>query len=218
MTTTKSDNLRIFDRYVQTYTDESYEADNKKDGLNAALRFYYRFKNVLLELDPTIDSILGKNGKVDLFDFGAYPATFDKILKLMYKEQIQVSISGLEFNTEFINFCNRYSIKTMSIDDIDHIERLDRCISYDNFQYQKQFNIAMALNVIEHFYNPINMLDLINVTLKHSAIFILTTDNITSFANVINILRGESVMEHPLRSHMFYFGPHRPHIRTYSKE
>ena len=48
---------------------------------------------------------------------------------------------------------------------------------------------------------------------------VLTTDNISSFATVYNMVRkGKSPNVHPLKSSVFYRGEWRPHFKEFSKD
>ena len=75
------------------------------------------------------------------------------------------------------------------------------------------------MDVIEHLINPINCLDNINSILKNGGYLIITTDNISSIDNVLNmIIRGSSSNVPLLLSNLFYRGDWRPHSREYSKD
>ena len=75
------------------------------------------------------------------------------------------------------------------------------------------------LDVIEHLTNPIPCLDAINRALRIGGTLIVTTDNLTSFANTYQMLRrGQSPNVHPLRSSLFYRGDWRPHFREFTRE
>ena len=67
--------------------------------------------------------------------------------------------------------------------------------------------------------NPIYCLDQINKSLKIDGHLLITTDNITNFLYIADMLRkGKSPNVHPVLSSMVYRGNHRPHHKEFSKE
>ena len=67
--------------------------------------------------------------------------------------------------------------------------------------------------------DPIFCLDQINNSLIINGYLIITTDNITNFLYIADMLRkGTSPNVHPILSSMVYRGNHRPHHKEFSKE
>ena len=83
----------------------------------------------------------------------------------------------------------------------------------------ENFDICFLLDTIEHLVDPIFCLDQINNSLIINGYLIITTDNITNFLYIADMLRkGKSPNVHPALSSMTYIGNHRPHHREFSKE
>jgi hypothetical protein len=67
--------------------------------------------------------------------------------------------------------------------------------------------------------DPTFCLDKINNSLRKEGFFIITTDNITNFLYIADMLRkGKSPNVHPVLSSMVYRGNLRPHHKEFSKE
>ena len=82
----------------------------------------------------------------------------------------------------------------------------------------ENFDICFLLDTIEHLVDPTFCLDQINKSLKTDGFLIITTDNITNFLYIADMLRkGKSPNIHPAVSSMVYVGNHRPHHREFSK-
>ena len=87
------------------------------------------------------------------------------------------------------------------------------------FLHLKNFNVCYLLDTIEHLVNPIFCLDQINKSLKIDGYLLITTDNITNFLYIADMLRkGTSPNVHPILSSMVYRGNQRPHHKEFSKE
>ena len=85
--------------------------------------------------------------------------------------------------------------------------------------YIKNFDLCFLLDTIEHLVDPIFCLDQINKSLTTDGYLLITTDNITNFLYIADMLRkGESPNVHPVLSSMIYRGNHRPHHREFSKK
>ena len=96
--------------------------------------------------------------------------------------------------------------------------------STQNFQRQKKivewevknFDLCFLLDTIEHLVDPIFCLDQINKSLKMNGKLLITTDNITNFLYIADMLRkGKSPNVHPVLSSMIYRGNHRNCIENH---
>ena len=83
----------------------------------------------------------------------------------------------------------------------------------------KNYDVCYLLDTIEHLVDPTFCLDQINKSLKIDGYLLITTDNITNFLYIADMLRkGTSPNVHPILSSMVYRGNHRPHHKEFSKE
>ena len=79
------------------------------------------------------------------------------------------------------------------------------------------YDICYLLDTIEHLVDPIFCLDKINNSLKKNGYLLITTDNITNFLYISDMIRKEESNVHPILSSMIYRG-WRPHHREFSKD
>ena len=208
----------VFERYerlVVEHTDEPHEVPSKGDGISAALRNYFRFRVALEALDSVLrERYSDARSPVAVIDYGAFPGTFDKLIRQIYRESLAVTLAGLGFTAAFQDACTAKGITSLDYPDID---QSDLSTSELPATGQGSFDVFLSLNVIEHFLYPTHLLDLANRMLKPDGALIVTTDNISTFSNARRLLAGESSGDHLLRSHLFFRGSHRPHMRIYSK-
>jgi len=202
--------LEEFDALVAGYRDEPHEVSVKQDGISSPLRNYYRYSVVLELFDRTLSSAALSPAR--LLDFGAFPGSFDRILKTIYGQAVSITVGGLGFDGNFLEFCGRHELELLAISDVDRPDPPPVA-----GVAEEKYDLFLALNVLEHFLYPANLLDLANRVLKPEGALVLTTDNISTLNGALNLLRGESNGEHLLKSHLFFRGSHRPHMRIYSR-
>jgi len=67
----------------------------------------------------------------------------------------------------------------------------------DRFPFDKKFDVVVSNQVIEHLLNKDHMIKEVYRVLKPGGIFILSTENISSFDNILSLLLGqEPVSQH----------------------
>lgn len=205
-----------FKKYAEEYNPFPWEVDNRTDrtdvrGKTNVVISFKRYSKVVEYIKSGFPEIKS----LSIADLGAYPGTWLKIIRDYLKISGSYCAVGLGFSDDFKNAINSLSG--------DYFEtELDPDFKYSiepqNIQC-KDFELCLFLDTIEHLVNPIYSLDLANKMLKKNGKLIITTDNISAFGYVANMLyKGTSPNIHPIRSSLFYRGPWRPHFREYSKD
>lgn len=154
---------------------------------------------------------------VKVFDVGVYPGTVPKIFKeYIAKGESHIYTGvGLGFSEEFSSEMERLQVELYECDLDPRINnKLDR---KNTFELGEPYDLCVFTDVIEHFFDPFYSLTEINKNLSLGGNLILTTDNITHYANTLNFLRGKSPNVPLINGNLFYDGDWRPHFREYSK-
>jgi SAM-dependent methyltransferase len=208
--------LEDFIRYAETYTpfpweisdDDRFQAADIK-GKHSVLVNLVRFWKIVNALRETVPSF----GTV--VDVGPFPGAMIKILRHYFPQDFKYWAVGLGLSESYCRamedlggscfeteldpeFVEPEPVRTWPMRDVD-------CV--------------LLLDVIEHLTNPTHCLDAINRAMRAGGVLVLTTDNLTSFANVYQMARrGHSPNIHPVRSSQFYRGEWRPHFREFSAD
>jgi SAM-dependent methyltransferase len=211
-----SPSLETFARYAATYEPFPWENAEEGDfqaadvkGKHAVLVSLVRFWKVMASLKehcPDFQTIV---------DVGPYPGSMMKMLKHFFPQHFEYWGVGLGFTAEYRTAMARLGGECFETE-LDP----DFATASDVKPWPiKGANCALLLDVIEHLTNPIPCLDAINRSLRPGGTLIVTTDNLTSFANTYQMLRrGRSPNIHPLRSSLFYQGEWRPHFQEFTRE
>ena len=191
--------------------NESEFRENYKNKHNSIIDFK-RFYKIFLYLEKLKEQGL-KNPKI--LDVGAFPGNMVMLSKFFFEDISEYYSIGLDLNEKFIKKMQELNVKCINTE-IDPQFPEAKQISNWNI---KNFNVCFLLDTIEHLVDPIFCLDEINKSLKSEGYLLITTDNITNFLYIADMIRkGKSPNVHPILSSMVYRGNHRPHHREFSKE
>jgi SAM-dependent methyltransferase len=205
-----------FKQFAESYDPFPWEisADHKSQpgdikGKHSVLINLMRFWKILgavYEATPTFHTII---------DVGPFPGAMIKILRHYFPQEFEYWAVGLGLSESYAKAMEDFGGKCFATElDPEFIEA-ELCNEWPI----READCVLLLDVIEHLTNPIHCLDTINGALRLGGALILTTDNLTSFANVYQMARrGRSPNVHPVRSSMFYRGEWRPHFREFAAE
>ena len=139
-----------------------------------------------------------------------------KLIKDLFKDRLsECAAIGLSFDKKFIYEFNKQNVKCISTEIDPSFPHAKKSIDWQIDNY----DLALLLDTIEHLVEPNYCLDQINKSLKMNGYLIITTDNITNFLYIQDMLRkGKSPNVPYLLSSKVYIGDWRPHNREFSKE
>jgi len=181
-------------------------------GKHSFILSFVRFYKVFLHLEKLKDEGL-INPKI--LDVGSFPGNMVKLSNKIFQNISQYCSIGLDLDEKFVDKMKEYKVKCLDTE-IDPRFPDSKKVTEWNV---KNFDICLLLDTIEHLVDPVFCLDKINESLKINGHLIITTDNITNFLYIADMLRrGQSPNLHPVLSSMVYRGNHRPHNREFSKE
>jgi len=210
-------NYRNYEEFVINYDPfewEIYHSDFREtfQGKHSVIINFIRFYKVFLYLKQLNEGKL-KNPKI--LDVGSFPGNMVKLSKKIFENIPEYCSIGLDLDEKFIEKMKEYEVKCINTE-ID--PQFPNAQEISDWKI-KNFDICFLLDTIEHLVDPIFCLDKINESLRTNGYLIITTDNITNFLYIADMLRkGRSPNVHPVLSSMIYKGNHRPHHKEYSKE
>ena len=173
---------------------------------------FIRFYKVFLYLQKIKEENL-QNPKI--LDVGAFPGNMIMLSKKIFKNTSEYYSIGLDLSEEFIEKMKEYNVKCINSEIDSQFPYAKKIIEWNI----ENFDICFLLDTIEHLVDPIFCLDQINKSLKSEGYLLITTDNITNFLYILDMLKkGKSPNVHPVLSSMVYRGNHRPHHKEFSKE
>ena len=200
--------LKPRDRLItKSHTNKFFEGNNS---IVIGWKSYWPFIETLKkEFNQTNNSIL---------DVGTYPGIIPEMIKDFIKPDFEHSIYGLGigFDDLFYKEMEKFNTRLISAD-LDprmtaHLNRVKKIDLPEN-----SIDICILKDVIEHFYDPMYPLREINKVLKKDGLLLLSTDNLSRYESVLNILKGKSCNVPLIEGSMFYDGDWRPHFREYAK-
>ena len=209
---------KYFENFVLNYSPFSWEIKDYDDrplfkDKHSFLTSYKRFYKVFTYI---LDVMNNLNSKTKILDIGSYPGNMIKLSQNLFKEKLlEYTALGLSFDEKFITEVKKYNVNCIDTE-ID-----------PSFPYAKtsknwglvNYDLAYLLDTIEHLVDPTFCLDQINKSLKKNGYLIITTDNITNFLYIQDMLRkGKSPNVPFVLSSKVYSGDWRPHDREYSKD
>ena len=172
---------------------------------------FIRLYKVSIYLEKLKEDSL-KNPKI--LDVGAFPGNMVVLSKRIFENISEYSTIGLDLDKKFIEKMKEYNVNCINTE-ID--PQFPKAKKIEEWKI-KNYDICFLLDTIEHLVDPTFCLDQINKSLKNEGYLIITTDNITNFLYIADMLRkGKSPNIHPAVSSMVYVGNHRPHHREFSK-
>ena len=185
--------------------------DNIKDKHSFIISFI-RFYKVFLYLEKLKQENL-KNPKI--CDVGAFPGNMVKLSKNIFEKISEYCAIGLDLDKKFTETMKEHNVRCIDTEIDPQFPEPKKTIEWKI----ENFDICFLLDTIEHLVDPIFCLDQINKSLKTNGFLIITTDNITNFLYIVDMLRkGKSPNVPPMLSSMVYKGNHRPHHKEFSKE
>ena len=209
-----SPTLPEFERYAATYVPFPWEitaADEFKPddvkGKHAVLVSLVRFWKVMQAIRSACPQFR------TIVDVGPYPGSMAKVLRHFFPHDFKYWAIGLGLSEEYRGEMQKLGGECFE----SEVDPAFGGTSEPREWPIRDADCVLLLDVIEHLVDPVFCLDAINRALRMDGILIITTDNLTSFANTYQMLRrGQSPNIHPLRSSMFYRGDWRPHFREYT--
>ena len=208
---------KYFENFVLNY--EPFDWEHKNDdrpslkGKNSFLISYKRFYKVFTYI-LDIENELSKSVKV--VDVGAWPGNMIKLIKDLFKDRLsECTAVGLNFDKKFVDQLQKDNVNCISTEIDPSFPYSKKSIDWEI----KNYDLTLLLDTIEHLVEPNYCLDQINKSLKMNGYLIITTDNITNFLYIQDMLRkGKSPNVPHLLSSKIYIGDGRPHNREFSKE
>jgi len=150
-----------------------------------------------------------------ILDVGSFPGNMVMLSQKIFENISEYYSIGLDLDEKFIQKMKEYKVKCINTEIDPQFPEAKKIIDWNI----ENFDICFLLDTIEHLVDPIFCLDQINKSLKNEGYLLITTDNITNFLYIFDMLRkGKSPNVHPVLSSMIYRGNHRPHHKEFSKE
>lgn len=172
---------------------------------------FIRFYKVFLYLEKIKKNL--QNPKI--IDVGSFPGNMVMLSSKIFNNVLEYYSIGLDLDKKFVEKMKEYNVKCIDTEIDPQFPDSKKIIEWN----LKNFDVCYLLDTIEHLVNPIHCLDQINKSLKIDGHLLITTDNITNFLYIADMLRkGKSPNVHPVLSSMVYRGNHRPHHKEFSKE
>lgn len=174
---------------------------------------YIRFYKVNNYLDFLLNEKKLKNPKI--VDVGAFPGNMVFLSKKIFNNISKYYSVGLDLDQKFIEKMKELNVSCINTE-ID--PRFPDPKEINDWKLNN-FDICYLLDTIEHLVDPTYCLDQINKSLKIDGYLLITTDNITNFLYIADMLRkGKSPNVPSILTSMVYRGNHRPHHKEYSKD
>ncbi len=209
---------KYFENYVLNY--EPFEWENKdfddRPGFKNKNSFLISYKRFYKVFSYILDIEHKFSNTIKVMDVGAWPGNMIKLIKDLFKDRLsECAAIGLSFDKKFIYEFNKQNVKCISTEIDPSFPHAKKSIDWQIDNY----DLALLLDTIEHLVEPNYCLDQINKSLKMNGYLIITTDNITNFLYIQDMLRkGKSPNVPYLLSSKVYIGDWRPHNREFSKE
>jgi|TARA_B110000438_G_C15804744_1_gene646758 SAM-dependent methyltransferase len=208
-----------YEKFVINYQPFEWEVENNPSefretmkGKHSFISSYIRFYKVFLYLQKIKERNL-INPKI--FDVGAFPGNMVRLSKTIFENISEYCAIGLDLDDKFTKKMKEFSVRCIDTEIDPKFPEAKKIIDWEI----KNFDVCLFLDTIEHLVDPIFCLDQINKSLKLNGYLIITTDNITNFLYITEMIRkGKSPNVHPVLSSMVYKGNHRPHHKEFSKE
>jgi SAM-dependent methyltransferase len=207
-------NYKEFVLNYKPFEWEINQTDNREffKGKHSFISNFIRFYKVFIYLNKLKKE---NSQSPKILDVGAYPGNMIKLSNRIFENISEYSAVGLDLDKNFTEKMKDYNVKCIDTEIDPRFPNSKKIIDWK----VQNYDICFLLDTIEHLVDPIFCLDEINRSLKINANLIITTDNITNFLYIADMLRkGRSPNVHPILSSMVYTGNHRPHHKEFSKE
>ena len=206
-----------YKEFVLKYEPFEWEID--KSDLRTAFKdkhsfisSFIRFYKVFIYLNDLKKKNLN-NPKI--LDVGAFPGNMVKLSNKIFDNISEYCAIGLDLEKNFIEKMKEFNVNCVDTELDPKFPEAKKIVEWE----VKNFDLCFLLDTIEHLVDPIFCLDQINKSLKMNGKLLITTDNITNFLYIADMLRkGKSPNVHPVLSSMIYRGNHRPHHKEFSRE
>ena len=206
-----------YKEFVLKYEPFEWEID--KSDLRTAFKdkhsfisSFIRFYKVFIYLND-LKKININNPKI--LDVGAFPGNMVKLSNKIFDNISEYCAIGLDLEKNFIEKMKEFNVNCVDTELDPKFPEAKKIVEWE----VKNFDLCFLLDTIEHLVDPIFCLDQINKSLKMNGKLLITTDNITNFLYIADMLRkGKSPNVHPVLSSMVYRGNHRPHHKEFSRE
>ena len=211
-------NYKDYEKFVINYKPFEWEIDHSDfreniKGKHSFLINFIRFYRVNLYLQQIIKEENLQNPKI--IDVGSFPGNMVMLSSKIFNNVLEYYSIGLDLDKKFVEKMKEYNVKCIDTEIDPQFPDSKKIIEWN----LKNFDVCYLLDTIEHLVNPIHCLDQINKSLKIDGHLLITTDNITNFLYIADMLRkGKSPNVPPILSSMVYRGNHRPHHKEFSKE
>ncbi len=153
-----------------------------------------------------------------IIDFGAFPGSLLKTLRLFLKEEGRVDGAGLAGPPDFHQELERYHIGFFNCD-LDPLIRpyqMREPVPTRVPQPDSSYDVVFATEVLEHLLDPLYLLREAARLLKPGGLLVITTPNQVTLSHRLRLLTGKSIY-HPLKESIMYTNHDwRPHIREYT--
>lgn len=147
-------------------------------------------------------------------DFGFFPGTIIRQLKILFKEDIVLYGVGQKVDEEFRQALGQ-DVKECVLAEFDPFYR-DSNIGIP--LESNSFDAVIATEILEHLISPLEMLSEGARILKKGGLFIITTPNVSHIGAIAKLLSGKSNYERLDHSPMYVQNnTWRGHIRFYDK-
>lgn len=206
-----------YKEFVLNYKPFEWEVETSEfrenfKGKHTFISSFIRFYKVFLYLEKLKEKDL-KDPKI--LDIGAFPGNMPILSKEIFEKMSEYFAIGLDLDKKFIKKMQELNVKCIDTEIDPQFPDAKKIIEWNI----KDFDVCLLLDTIEHLVDPTFCLDQINKSLKNGGYLIVTTDNITNFLYIADMLRkGRSPNVPPMLSSMVYRGNHRPHHKEFSKE
>ena len=206
-----------YKEFVINYKPFDWEIDHSDfreniKGKHSFITGFIRFYKVFLYIQKIKEKNL-KNPKI--LDVGSFPGNMVMLSKRIFENISEYYSIGLDLDERFVEKMKEHNVSCIDTEIDPQFPDAKKIVEWNI----KNFDICFLLDTIEHLVDPIFCLDQINRSLKSEGYLLITTDNITNFLYIVDMLRkGQSPNVPPVLSSMVYRGNYRPHHKEFSKE
>jgi 2-polyprenyl-3-methyl-5-hydroxy-6-metoxy-1,4-benzoquinol methylase len=149
------------------------------------------------------DRTFNRKETISVLDIGCGEGTIGKLLKEKFGDK--VSVIGCDISTTALKNAQIYYSDVYAID-----------VESDTFQFirkfgEQKFDYVVVLEVLEHLFNPENVLEQVYAILKDDGILIASFPNIAWYKYRMDILRG-----HFPKNYLLYPGEHIQNFTLHS--